>query len=93
VGAWIETSEPSALILNTVVAPLVGAWIETLSKYIELQAGGVAPLVGAWIETTVTLSIIWNKRLSRPSWARGLKPEKSGRKESQMCRAPRGRVD
>ena len=55
------------------VAPHVGAWIETYRIQVCLPAGQVAPHVGAWIETVVVYRCRRDS-LSRPMWARGLKP-------------------
>ena len=57
------------------VAPLAGAWIETSTAKSPLYLNKVAPLAGAWIETSImrrTHPQIWR---SRPSRARGLKPQ------------------
>ncbi len=60
------------------VAPFMGAWIEISLKFnpgnVELL---VAPFMGAWIEIVKTILIKFSASWSRPSWARGLKLEKS----------------
>ena len=73
------------------VAPLVGAWVETLPLWVGSVGVGVAPLVGAWVETTLLLANLL-ENLSRPSWARGLKPcafavTKSGAKVAPLVGA------
>ena len=55
------------------VAPLVGARIETLAKARRYYYD-VAPLVGARIETPPRPLARRGAGVSRPSWARGLKP-------------------
>ena len=74
VGAWIETEHDDGPWLPKVVAPHVGAWIETeLAGVVAVCPACVAPHVGAWIETVV--EVVFEERyLSRPMWARGLKP-------------------
>ena len=51
----------------------MGAWIETISTFHLRCSNLVAPRVGAWIETLVTDSS-GSVNMSRPAWARGLKP-------------------
>ena len=55
------------------VAPYVGAWIETYYLRHENIFICVAPHVGAWIETFMSYPNYF-AGLSRPTWARGLKP-------------------
>ncbi len=56
------------------VAPRVGAWIETEGgiKMAKVMIQ-VAPRVGAWIETPISARS-QPVPMSRPAWARGLKP-------------------
>ena len=72
VGAWIETKDPTAFYICSLVAPHVGAWIETGFALLTEDQQRVAPHVGAWIETCKRSCsrIRWE---SRPTWARGLK--------------------
>ena len=56
------------------VAPHVGAWIETVPLDKFTRKAVVAPHVGAWIET-FTESFAVGATKSRPTWARGLKPQ------------------
>ena len=51
----------------------MGAWIETQTPYESVTMALVAPRVGAWIETKDS-GVIPNCCMSRPAWARGLKP-------------------
>ena len=51
----------------------MGAWIETRKTNYYVSRINVAPHVGAWIETYLggkTQNVV----MSRPTWARGLKP-------------------
>ena len=73
--SWVrglKRFSPSQLHLKKAVAPLVGAWIETLYSQLVCRFTGVAPLVGAWIETESN-EILIVRKLSHPSWVRGLK--------------------
>ncbi len=52
----------------------------------------VAPRVGAWIET-LAFDVVPKFLMSRPAWARGLKPFLGVKHFDVARRAPRGRVD
>ena len=91
-GAWIETKMLQEALTQVSVAPRVGAWIETLLHLACSCLSVVAPRVGAWIETT-TLSSVHYPLLSRPVWARGLKPLDLQPNGLRIGRAPCGRVD
>ena len=54
------------------VAPYVGAWIETCGQIPISSKSYVAPYVGAWIETDDSFSKSV-KKVSHPTWVRGLK--------------------
>ena len=75
VGAWIETSELTAVNPTPWVAPRVGAWIETKENLTEVEDAfsshpvwvrGLKPNKG----TTYTKHF-----MSHPVWVRGLKHE------------------
>ena len=70
----------------------MGAWIETDEHEQNNRAYSVAPHVGAWIETDA-LSALNAADESRPTWARGLKPQIDWSNVFVDRRAPRGRVD
>ncbi len=53
----------------------------------------VAPRMGAWIETVMKLKEMFADSMSRPAWARGLKPQLVQNVAEIVCRAPHGRVD
>ena len=71
-GAWIETIKSYSIQSASAVAPHVGAWIETADGRQHHVCHVVAPHVGAWIETP-SRRVFKGLRLSRPTWARGLK--------------------
>ena len=52
VGAWVETTDVSGMLVGGTVAPFVGAWVETAAASHTAAAAKVAPFVGAWVETT-----------------------------------------
>ncbi len=73
-GAWIEIS--GILWLHHLpprVAPFMGAWIEIVYPISATQFDSVAPFMGAWIEIRVFVIVSVYIKMSRPSWARGLK--------------------
>ena len=47
----------------------------------------VAPYVGAWIETEIT-SYVADRHMSHPTWVRGLKQHRYGRRHRQQQVAP-----
>ena len=60
---------------EVIVAPFAGAWIETVGIDRGRPIDDVAPFAGAWIETCAGCGTKYNG-MSRPSRARGLKPER-----------------
>ena len=93
-GAWIETFKGGKKMPPVRVAPLVGAWIETIENANKKHKSEVAPLVGAWIETSPCPSANNNKKMSLPSWERGLKLKKiCVDYKIEIRRSPRGSVD
>ncbi len=56
------------------VAPCVGAWVETSHVGKRDGSAPVAPCVGAWVETGAITDLWGGNLVSRPAWARGLKP-------------------
>ena len=61
------------MLTVTPVAPYVGAWIETHGYPWMWSEPPVAPYVGAWIETSEHRNQEATKKLSHPTWVRGLK--------------------
>ena len=76
------------------VAPFTGAWIETPALWHRRPHGAVAPFTGAWIETCQQQPQRHHASSSRPSRARGLKPDVDrGAGYQRGRRALHGRVD
>ncbi len=94
VGAWIETTHLNGCRDCSRVALFVGAWIETIVRTVSRGVSAVALFVGAWIETPSSCSKALSRRMSRSSWARGLKQHRRHRlRQLERGRALRGRVD
>ena len=63
----------------------MGAWIE-IDRIVVIEFNRhVAPLMGAWIEIIARFSSLLALRVSRPSWARGLKLTTLETQMALMC--------
>ncbi len=72
-GAWIEISLFAMLDYLTYVAPYMGAWIEIQFGRYYGAVTIVAPYMGAWIEINLETVKVPLRKLSHPTWVRGLK--------------------
>ena len=87
-GAWIETLILGYLCYCNSVAPRAGAWIETTKAMGLPLRTNVAPRAGAWIETAKACTATCYL-MSRPARARGLKPDRSSKRQGKNRVAPR----
>ena len=91
-GAWIETLDAGDLASRPIFASITGAWIETGQLGLSYCACVFASITGAWIET-LSADTANLPHHSRPSRARGLKPQRHRTQCYLLFRVHHGRVD